>query len=867
MTASDEDPVEDDAGEDDSSAPPLPEPDPKRAEDLLLDALDQPPDQREAYIRAAAETPAIAEAALRMLVAHGNAGSFLEPATDLVDARTLHHGDADDAPPDLRGQYIGERYELLEELARGGFGVVYEAHDFVAQRNVAVKILSRGSAEHARATANELPALLLLDIPGVVRLLDHGVHLGQAYFVTELIRGAPFPGCAPPVEWSGIQATALSLLDTLRRMHAAGIVHGDIKPANVLVDAHGQPTLLDLGVASGPALVPNGAENPIGGTLAFFSPERLVEPIPAATPASDMFAVGGLLYQALTGKVPHVAEHGAAFHDARRTTTAPLELLTSASVPLRAVAAIEQLLSMDPADRPSAAGALQQLSSTDGVLREPGLPLPPGTLFGPDQLRALFAGPDRLFHLAEDAAQLLFELSGGSAERVRLELAEWIRTGAATQVDDLIHIDHRGIERVRRIRAGDVHVAPEIAHLADAADLQDFVDATVALSGDLLDTGHVVRAESMLFAALAVARARSAPAAQLDRLLARLVSVSLSPGGERGLELALYECERSAGSRSERPVVWRLADAALRAARGDRHAALALAEAIGTCEDFGLEASRRSILTYAARPLGIDISRRVVDDAVSWAGNHPAGRLMALEWQGWQLYLEGQFAEAAALHRQVAELATTPMKRASALLNASSAYLEAYDLENARAAAATVAELARSGRHGSFEARAERVLRAASYRLCAPITVDHELVGALPLLRTPSLEALILLGEAAIGWRADDREVARELASRAAARWGNAARGVPGMLALALARGCGAELPAGALEPALDPAGKLHPPGGHLQILALHAYVEGELSPELQALAASLAAELPARTHGLRREVLSVDEALAYCGL
>jgi serine/threonine protein kinase len=160
---------------------------------------------------------------------------------------------------------VSGRYRIEGELGRGGMGVVYRAHDLLLDRPVALK---RPLGPHERAR-REAHALRLLKLPGAVELLDEGEDAAGPFLVTEIVTGSPFPGRGWPVE-----DLAAQLLEVLASVHAAGILHRDLKPQNVIVDGLGHVHVLDFGVARGPALGSRSTEIG-GGTPRYLAPEQL----------------------------------------------------------------------------------------------------------------------------------------------------------------------------------------------------------------------------------------------------------------------------------------------------------------------------------------------------------------------------------------------------------------------------------------------------------------------------------------------------------------------------------------------------------------------------------------------------------------
>jgi eukaryotic-like serine/threonine-protein kinase len=281
---------------------------------------------------------------------------LLEPLRLLASLADLHRRaphiaeDESDSFTDLRGETVG-RYRLIEPLGRGGMGVVYlaERADGRFEQQVAVKLVKRGmdSVETLRRFARERRILARLQHPGIARLLDGGeTRDGRPYFVMERVEGEKITDYC--------QARGLALEDRLRLFaaccdavdaaHRALVVHRDLKPSNILVTADGQVKLLDFGIAKLLAEEEDdmGLTRHGGGVItpAYGAPEQILGG--GVTMATDVFALGVVLYELLTGALPYD----------RRTTT-PGEL----------AARVER----ESAERPSTAAS--RATESDGVAR------------------------------------------------------------------------------------------------------------------------------------------------------------------------------------------------------------------------------------------------------------------------------------------------------------------------------------------------------------------------------------------------------------------------------------------------------------------------------------------------------------------
>ena len=205
---------------------------------------------------------------------------------------------------------IGDRYELRALLASGGMGRVWRAHDTLLQRPVAVKILRseftgdpaflgrfRAEAQHAAVLAH----------PNIASVFDYG-ELAQdgehlAYLVMELVEGESLAALLARVRRLDVALTLSILRQTAAALavaHAAGVVHRDVKPGNVLMGPNGTVKITDFGIAWSASSVPLTRTGQVIGTAQYLSPEQAAGE--KATPASDVYALGAVAYECLTGR-------------------------------------------------------------------------------------------------------------------------------------------------------------------------------------------------------------------------------------------------------------------------------------------------------------------------------------------------------------------------------------------------------------------------------------------------------------------------------------------------------------------------------------------------------------------------------------
>ncbi len=235
-------------------------------------------------------------------------------------------------------------------LGRGGYGVVYAAVDTHSQESVAVKIF--GTACDPSRIRREIAALRLLRVRGVVRFIEEGTSGDSVYIAMERVDGGDFPGAAKPIAWASLAPTVIALFETLAAVHSAGIVHRDLKPGNVLVDRNGRPTLVDFGVSWRAGFAPaHTMDGQIIGTPTYLSPEQIRSD--SIGPATDLYAAGLMIYEALTGQLPHAAADSMASLFYQRLHAPPRPLLELApQTPPPVARVIDQLLAVDPMERP-----------------------------------------------------------------------------------------------------------------------------------------------------------------------------------------------------------------------------------------------------------------------------------------------------------------------------------------------------------------------------------------------------------------------------------------------------------------------------------------------------------------------------------
>jgi signal transduction histidine kinase len=306
--------------------------DASHVEDVFLAALKKgSPEERAAYLDSACQgNPELRRHIERLLDAHPMASGFLDPPARLSGESTTVYIPASD----LVGTVIAGRYKLLEQIGEGGFGVVFMAEQLEPlRRKVAVKVIKPGMDTRqviARFEA-ERQALAVMDHPNIARVLDAGAtESGRPYFVMELVRGIPINAYCDENNLSVRARLGLfaSICQAIQHAHTKGIIHRDIKPTNVLVTRlDGRPVVkvIDFGVAKAMGqqltdmtLFTNFAQ--MIGTPLYMSPEQAELTGTDIDTRSDIYSLGVLLYELLTGSTPVSREQlkQAAFEEIRR---------------------------------------------------------------------------------------------------------------------------------------------------------------------------------------------------------------------------------------------------------------------------------------------------------------------------------------------------------------------------------------------------------------------------------------------------------------------------------------------------------------------------------------------------------------------
>jgi hypothetical protein len=533
-------------------------------------------------------------------------------------------GDAGGPSPDVERGTPGQRvqdFELLDEIGRGGMGVVYRAYQPSLDRIVAIKMLLPGSAsaESLRRFRTEASVAAGLQHPGVVAIHEVGVWQGQPYIVMDLVEGESFAERIASRRGQSVDVRQVArwmceIADAVQHAHEHGILHRDLKPSNVLIDDRGRARVTDFGLAKHLGVGEQTLPGQVLGSPSFMPPEQAGGRGPVSA-RSDVYALGATLYQGLTGNPPFQGETpSAVLHDLFTRDPVPPRRLVAA-VPRDLETICLKCLEKDPARRYESAAAfandLRRFLDGDPIVARPR-----GT---PERLWRSLRKRQRTV-----AAAALLVLAGWLGWQAFDSSRQLRREATERAIDAAIEMawggDHAGAEGATA-DAERLGAPPEWLHMlrglaalyrmANASAVREFeaavasapdnVAARAMLSNAVLNQGHYDRYEE-----LAARLAHSTPRTARDHLL--LGSALLVSFHDTAIPVAL------------------LTEAVRRHPSGVAFAQLALAEAIHA-QDTGNWAVARQATAHA------DTAFEIMGAA------HPAVRCVGLQTLNAQIRL------------------------------------------------------------------------------------------------------------------------------------------------------------------------------------------------------------------------------------
>ncbi len=303
--------------------------------------------------------------------------------------------------PDLSGRDIG-RYHLLEQLGEGGMAVVYKAYDTRLEREVAVKIIRSGAFpadaldEVLKRFEREAKSLARLSHSNIVKVHDFGEYEDSPYLVLEYLPGGTLKTMlGKPMAWQDVLRLLLPVARGLEYAHQHGIIHRDIKPSNILITESGEPMLTDFGIAKilereqSTALTGSGMAV---GTPEYMAPEQWTG---TTSPKSDLYSLGVVFYEMVTGRKPYIADTPAAVLIKQATEPFPRPSQFEPNIPEALEWVLVKMLAKNPDDRYADMGEL--IRAMDNLLNttaaQPVAPAP--TPAPPNEQRGGVAGGAR----------------------------------------------------------------------------------------------------------------------------------------------------------------------------------------------------------------------------------------------------------------------------------------------------------------------------------------------------------------------------------------------------------------------------------------------------------------------------------------
>lgn len=267
---------------------------------------------------------------------------------------------------------LNDRYRLLERVGSGGMAAVYKGQDLVLGRLVAIKVLHQGltgDEEFLARFQKEAHAAANLSHPNIVTVHDIGQDDHLQFIVMEYVEGQTLKrlirqygerGEVMPI--SRALDFAIQLCNGIGYAHRAGLVHCDVKPQNMLVTPDDRIKVTDFGIARALSEASTQQEELVWGTPQYFSPEQAAGR--QATPASDVYSIGVIVFEMLTGTLPFHAESHTALALKHLREEPPLVSDLNAAVPTPLVEIVEKVLAKEPSSRYATAGQFGRILST-----------------------------------------------------------------------------------------------------------------------------------------------------------------------------------------------------------------------------------------------------------------------------------------------------------------------------------------------------------------------------------------------------------------------------------------------------------------------------------------------------------------------
>jgi serine/threonine protein kinase len=246
---------------------------------------------------------------------------------------------------------VGQQYKILSELGAGGMGIVYHGVDVMLEREVAIKKLrsefSR-TPDIAERFRREAKIQARLNHPNIAHLYSFFKDGESFYIVMEFVDGTPFSKLTP-MPWPQALVMFLEILEGLEYAHSLGVLHRDLKPDNIMAGPRGEVKIMDFGIAHVLGSVRQTREQSIVGTLQYICPELINSK--EISPRSDIYSLGILLFELISGQLPFTAENDFALLHQHMELEPPLLSSVAPDTPAFLDNAISKAMRKDPAER------------------------------------------------------------------------------------------------------------------------------------------------------------------------------------------------------------------------------------------------------------------------------------------------------------------------------------------------------------------------------------------------------------------------------------------------------------------------------------------------------------------------------------
>lgn len=663
--------------------------------------------------------------------------------------------------PTIRpGDVFAERYEIQRQIGRGGFGNVYEATDRLLKKPVALKFLNDQRWGSAWDRWRESAMLRRLEIPGVPRLLDEGRTRQGTYIVTELVTGEPFPERDDSCSWSSIAPVVRNLLDTLSRVHAEGIVHADLKPSNVLINGQ-EAYLVDFGIAH--RAIDGDQKRDVAGSPSYMSLEVFAGEAPS--PQSDLFALGVMLFEALSAESMFDTRLIVEWFARLREHGAPSIRSRCPELEDEVIALVDGLRGVQGQTFESATHALSTIA-----------PQIQWTGWEPTfadraqdwtfaELEEFFAGPEIGWHLKSRAARQLRERTDGSPEAVLEELRCWIDRRLAHFENGKFRVGVRALAALESGRPTRGDGSPTAWHFRPDEGA-DFSHSVVERAHELDRSGHPEAAAALLQEAAGVLAAMGSDA-ERGQVLEAWARQALWIQNPEYIEAVLF------AHHGRRAPYLKLLESVRQMLRGARFEHFEKLGNMVPFDDPDFEMQRHVYRAIAARSRGSEYLVEVVDGARAAAARFDDPRCAGIV-DMLEAYVAAEaFEFERATHLMIAAAANAirPTARLSRMMSAAQFAPDSLDYELGLKLTEDALELADELGATEYRIKLESWRRLVLYRMQREQEFDEEYVRAARLTGKRWLVSVAATTEAAIAWRNGRIAPARRFAEEAREGW------------------------------------------------------------------------------------------------